>query len=62
MRILGHKNIKNTLLYTQLVSFDASEEYVCKIAQTPTEIQALIEDGFEYTCDLNEMKFFRKRK
>ena len=62
LQTLGHRNIKNTMLYTQLVNFDASEEYVCKIAKTPPEIQALVEDGFEYTCDLKDMKFFRKRK
>jgi len=31
MRILGHRNIKNTLLYTQLVDFK-DDEYVSKVA------------------------------
>ena len=61
MKILGHKNIKNTLLYTQLID-DKEEDYICKIAQTTKEISQLIEDGFEYICEQEELKFFRKRK
>jgi integrase len=33
MQLLGHKNIKNTLVYTHLVSFE-SDDYVCKVAKT----------------------------
>jgi integrase len=46
MRVLGHKQIKNTLLYTQLVKFKENDEFVCKVARSPEEIQALIEAGF----------------
>jgi len=31
-------------------------------AGTKKEISELIEAGFEYVCDLNEAKFFRKPK
>jgi hypothetical protein len=63
MRIPGHKNIKNTLLYTQLIRRDeAEDDFICKLARTPTEIQSLIEAGFEYVCDLDSLRFFRKRK
>ena len=63
MRALGHKNIKNTLLYTQLIRADEKEDdFVCKLAKTPQEIQSLIEAGFEYICNLDDLKFFRKRK
>lgn len=34
MRILGHKNIKNTLIYTQLIDFK-DEEYISKVANSP---------------------------
>jgi len=47
MQVLGHKNIKNTLLYTQLVTVGEDKGYVCKIAKTPEEALVLIEDGFE---------------
>jgi len=61
MRLLGHRNIKNTLLYTQLI--DAEEdEFICKVAETTKEIAKLIEDGFEYICDREDLKFFRKRR
>jgi len=61
MKLLGHRNIKNTLLYTQLIDTE-QEEYVCKIAETTKEIAQLIEDGFEFVCDQQNLKFFRKRK
>lgn len=65
MQTLGHKNIKNTLLYTQLVSVGEDKGYVCKIAKTPQEAVALIEDGFEFHIaygEHDETKLFRKRK
>jgi integrase len=62
MRLLGHRNIKNTLLYTQLMEYKNDDEFTCKVARTPNEIQGLVEVGFEYICDLDGLKFFRKRK
>jgi integrase len=62
MKLLGHKNIKNTLIYTQLVNFNEKDEFVCKVATTNEEIAQLIEAGFEYVCEHNGAKFFRKRK
>ncbi|MGB9676296.1 MAG: tyrosine-type recombinase/integrase, partial [Candidatus Bathyarchaeales archaeon] len=61
MQLLGHKNIKNTLIYTQLVNFNENE-YVCKAAKTLEEAQSLIEAGFEYVCEMDGSKLFRKRK
>lgn len=62
-QLLGHRNIKNTLLYTQLVKFRVEDdEFVCKVAKTPTEVQELIENGFESICDMEDLKFFKKRK
>lgn len=62
MQVLGHKNIKNTLLYTQLIDVEKDDQFVCQIAKTPKEIQDLIELGFEYVCAQEDIKFFRKRK
>jgi integrase len=62
MQVLGHKNIKNTLLYTQLLTMEKDDSFVCKTAKEPKEIQELIELGFEYVCDLDCTKFFKKRK
>ena len=61
MRFLGHKNIKNTLIYTQLIDLE-EDEYVCKVAENIEEAKQLIEDGFEYVCDMDTVKLFRKRK
>lgn len=62
MRLLGHKNIKNTLIYTQLVDFK-DDEFVCKAAITSKEAQQLIEAGFEYVCTATDgVMLFRKRK
>ena len=61
MKILGHKNIKNTLVYTQLINFD-EEDYVSKVAWTLDEICKLVESGFQYVCDFENGKVFRKPK
>jgi integrase len=61
MKVLGHKNIKNTLVYTQLVNLK-DDEYVCKAARTIEEMSNLIEAGFEYVTDMEGVKLFRKRK
>ncbi len=65
MQTIGNKNIKNPLLYTQLIGVGEDKGYVCKIAKTPTEVVSLIEECFELHCcygESNEIKLFRKRK
>jgi integrase len=61
MQLLGHKNIKNTLVYTHLVNWE-SDDYTCKVAQTVDEAKALIESGFDFVTDVEGYKLFRKRK
>ncbi len=61
MRLLGHKNIKNTLVYTHLVNFQ-SDDYVCKATKTVEEAKSLIENGFEYVTNIENVQLFRKRK
>ncbi|MEM2781038.1 MAG: hypothetical protein QW791_09305 [Candidatus Bathyarchaeia archaeon] len=60
-KLLGHKRIQNTLIYTQLIEFQG-DEYVCRVASTIEEAKQLIEAGFEYICDIEGVKLFRKRK
>jgi len=43
------------------VKFKGEVEYVCKVARTPNEIQELIENGFEYICDQESLKFRRRK-
>ncbi len=62
MQMLGHRNIKNALIYTQLISFEGENEYICKVAKTVERAAELIEAGFEYVCDIDGTKLFRKRK
>ena len=61
MRTLGHKDIRNTLVYTQLID-TRNDEYVCKTAKSLAEAGTLIEAGFEYVTELDDVKLFRKRK
>jgi type 1 fimbriae regulatory protein FimB/type 1 fimbriae regulatory protein FimE len=62
MNILGHKNIMNTLKYTQLVDFKG-DEYVSKATKQSKDACNLIENGFEYVCTTpDEIMLFRKRK
>jgi len=62
MKPLGHRNIHNTLVYTQLVDFN-SDEYVCKAVKTSNEASMLVEAGFEYVCTTPDgVMLFRKRK
>ena len=64
MHQLGHRRIENTLLYIQLEEalFQGVVDYISKVAKTEAEICKLIEDGFEYVCDFEGHKVFRKRK
>jgi integrase len=59
---LGHKNINNTLVYTHLVNFNDDEEFYSATAKNIEEAKKLIENGFDFVCDLDGIKLFRKRK
>lgn len=61
-KILGHKSINSTLLYTQLISFEG-DEYDVKVAETKKEIIKLLEAGFEWIGKDNDgLTYSRKRK
>ena len=64
MRVLGHKNIKNTFLYVQLEEalFQGEVDCISKVAKTEKDICALIEAGFEYVTEFEGARIFRKRK
>ncbi len=61
MQLLGHRNINNTLVYTQLVDF-GDEEYSVKVAHNLGEDKQLVEAGFEYVTARDNYKIYRKRK
>jgi len=62
--LLGHVNIQNTLRYIHLANAitKLTDEFISKVATTVEEACALIEQGFEYVCDMDDIKIFRKRK
>ncbi len=61
MKLLVHKSINSTLLYTQLISFD-SDEFEVRIGETKKEITELLEAGFEWVGQKEGLTYFRKRK
>ncbi len=65
MKFLGHRDLKNTLVYIDLEIAcypNANDHFVSKVAKTEQEICSCIESGFEYVCDFQDAKIFRKRK
>lgn len=55
------KTLENTLIYTQLIDFK-DDEFIAKVAHSEAEVYQLIEGGFEYVCNFEPHKIFRKRK
>jgi len=63
MQFMGHHNIKNTLIYTQLIKMEKEDSFYSATAKTATEAKDLVESGFEYVCTTpEEVMVFRKRK
>ena len=65
MQFLGYKSIKNTLKYVQIEGAlfqEEKEEFICKAASNVDEAKTLIEAGFDYVCELNDVILFRRRK
>ena len=60
-QLLGHRDIKTTMLYTQLVNFE-SDNFHSAVAKTVDEATKLIEAGFEYVCSFENTMLYRKRK
>jgi len=66
-RLLGHKNIQNTLIYIELECklFNSTDDgFTTRIAHTAGEACGLIETGFEYvTGEYGDGgQIFKKRK
>jgi integrase len=61
MKQLGHRNIENTLVYTQLLNLQ-EDEWTCKTATNVKEATELIEAGFEYIQEIDGIRLYRKRK
>lgn len=61
MDLLGHRNIESTLVYTHLIDFEG-DEYHSAIAKSVEDARKLLETGFEYVCQKDDIMLFRKRK
>jgi len=64
-RLLGHKNIQNTLIYITIENAlftDINDEFHVRTAKTIEEACKLVEVGFEYVTEIEDVKIFRKRK
>jgi integrase len=62
-RLLGHRKLENTEIYTHLIDFE-SDEWHMATAQNLDEEKKLIEAGFEYVrySNRDEVAIYRKRK
>ena len=61
-RILGLKNINNTLVYTHFIDL-GEDEWISKIARNADEAYELVEAGFEFVCSTpDDFMVFGKRK
>jgi hypothetical protein len=66
MKFLGHRGLKNTLVYIDLeiACFpNGGDDYIGKVATTQIEALNLIETGFEHVCVTPDgTMYFRKRR
>ena len=62
---LGHRKVETTLLYIQLAKAifkETNDEFTVRVTKDPSEIQSLLEVGFQYICEKDGLLYFRKRK
>jgi hypothetical protein len=63
--ILGHKSIKSTETYIhieEMIYQETNDQFTVKVANTMEEAIKLMEIGFEFHCEMEGNKLFRKRK
>src|SRR5438445_7124669 len=60
-RTLGHKDIRNTLVYTHLIDFN-DDDYICKGARSLEGASRLVEAGFQFVVSLDYVKLFSTRR
>ncbi|MDI6715307.1 MAG: site-specific integrase [Thermodesulfovibrio sp.] len=59
--LLGHRDLRTTLKYVHLIGFP-TEEFHVSVARTLQEACQLVEQGFDYVTEMENVKIFRKRK
>jgi hypothetical protein len=65
-RILWHKSIMTTQryveLYEEIYSDFKPDSFICETASTAKDAMKLIEQGFEFVCEIEGEQLFRKVK
>jgi integrase len=64
-QFLGHRSIDTTMLYIQLENAlfrNQDDGFIVKATSDQKEIAELLEVGFEYVCQKDNLLYFRKRK
>jgi integrase/predicted RNA-binding Zn-ribbon protein involved in translation (DUF1610 family) len=65
-QLLGHKDVRNTMIYINIehAIFGAgdNDEFTVRVTEKTEEIKELLQIGFEYVCQKENLVFLRKRK
>jgi hypothetical protein len=65
-RVLGHRSIMTTQryveLYEEIYSDLKPDGYICEVASSAKEAKKLVEQGYEYVCEIEGEQLFRKVK
>jgi hypothetical protein len=61
-KLLGHKQIRNTMKYIGMINFREDDEFVTATATTVEEIKKLAESGYQKFDEYNGIHIFRKPK
>jgi hypothetical protein len=62
---LGHKELRNTEIYINIdrtIFEPDNDDFTVRTVEKPEDMKALLETGFEYVCQKNNLVFLRKRK
>ena len=62
---LGHKSVRNTEIYINIehtLFQDADDAFTVRVVEKSEEVKSLLEAGFEYVCQKDNLIFLRKRK
>jgi integrase len=63
---LGHKSLKSTEIYINiehaLFEAETDDSFTIRVVEKPEEIKKLLEVGFEFVCQKDNLIFLRKRK
>lgn len=59
---MGHKSLNSTLIYTHILQFENNDNYTVKVATTIEQETELIEHGFTFVTNRDNIHIYKKRK